>query len=166
MGYNLDPKKMDENEWLLTNCRERSFYLIEYGPKTEKQLRDKLKKGGKYNDDIINKTIIYLKEHHYLDDEALARRYIELNKDRYSKKIIFQKLYIKGIKRELIDKLKNDEEIQYDEEMLAERLLNKKYPDYHNTKENMDIKARQKIYAYLVRKGISYDIAKSVLNKA
>lgn len=166
MAYNLDPKNMDENEWLLTNCRERSFYLIEYSPKTEKQLRDKLKKGGKYTDEIIDKTISYLKEHKYLDDESLARRYIEINKNKYSKKIIFQKLYIKGIKRDLLDRLRNDPSILYDEEELAMKILLKKYPDYPKMKDKIDMKDKQKIYAHIVRKGISFEIAKSVMDKA
>lgn len=163
MAYNLDPKKISKDEWLLTNCKERSLYLIEYSPKTEKQLKDKLKKGGKYTDEIIDKTIEFLKKHKYIDDESLARRYIELNKERYSKTVIFQKLYQKGIKRELIDILKQDESIFYDEESLCKKLLHKKCPDYKDIKDTMDIKERQKIYAYLVRKGISYDTVQRVL---
>lgn len=163
MAYNLDPKNISNDEWLLTNCRERSFYLIEYSPKTEKQLRDRLKRGGKYTDEIIDKTITYLKEHNYLDDEALARRYIEINKNSYSKKVIFQKLYVKGIKRELLDKLKNDESIFYDEKTLAKKLLDKKCPNYQDIKDSIDIKERQKIYAYIVRKGISFETARLVM---
>ncbi|MCQ2609337.1 MAG: recombination regulator RecX [Lachnospiraceae bacterium] len=137
--------------------------MIEYSPKTEKQLRDKLKQGGKYTDEIIDKAIEFLKKHKYIDDETLARRYIELNKDKYSKTVIFQKLYQKGIKRELIDMLKADESIFYDEESLCEKLLLKKCPDYKDKKDTMDMKERQKIYAYLVRKGISYDTVSRVL---
>ena len=57
MSYNLDVSKIKKEEWLLANCKERSLYILSKYSKTEKELRDKLKSGKKYDDETIDKTI-------------------------------------------------------------------------------------------------------------
>lgn len=163
MSYNLDPKKLTKDDWLLTNCKERSLYIIENSSKTEKQLRDKLKQGGKYNDEIIDKTLEFLKSHNYINDEAYANRYIERFKNSYSKKILIQKLLIKGVKKSIIDKVMIENEDIFDEEKLAKKLLLKKYPNYYEISETIDKKVKSKIYAYLARKGIGYENISKVM---
>ena len=163
MSYNLDPKKLTKEDWLLTNCKERSLYIIENSSKTEKQLRDKLKQGGKYNDEIIDKTIEFLKSHNFINDEAYANRYIERFKDSYSKKVLVQKLFVKGIKKSIIDKAIIENEDIFDEEKLAKKLLLKKYPDYYQICDSLDNNKKSKIYAYLARKGISYENISKVM---
>ena len=105
MAYNLDVKKMSKDDWSLTNCKERAIYIITNYSKTEKQLRDKLKQGKKYTDEIIGETIKFLKKHNFINDEDFAKRFIELHKNTYSIKVLKQKLYQKGIKKELLDNL-------------------------------------------------------------
>lgn len=163
MTYNLDVKNMSKEDWLLANCKERSLYIIQNYSKTEKELRDKLRKGGKYNDNIIDKTLEFLKKHHFIDDEAYAKRFIETHKNSYSKKVIKQKLYIKGIKKDLIDKVLEDDEVVFDEESVIKKLLLKKCPEYYDIKDDMDIKEKQKLLSYLFRKGFSYDNIKDVM---
>ena len=131
MSYNLDVKNMSKEDWLLANCKERSLYIIQNYSKTEKQLRDKLKQGKKYNDEIIDKTMEFLKKHHYIDDVAFAKRFIELHKNTYSKKVIKDKLYQKGIKKDIIAEVFEDESLEFDESKIIKKLLLKKYPDYY-----------------------------------
>ncbi|MBR0039226.1 MAG: regulatory protein RecX [Lachnospiraceae bacterium] len=157
MGYNLDVKKMSKEDWSLANCKERAIYIITNYSKTEKQLRDKLKKGGKYTDEIIDETIKFLKKHNFINDEDFAKRFVELHKNTYSIKVLKQKLYQKGIKRNIIDNLFDSEEVEFDEESIIKKLLIKKCPDYYEREKDMDQKERQKILAYLYRKGFSYD---------
>lgn len=163
MEYNLDVKSMTKEDWLLNNCKERSLYIIQNYSKTERQLREKLKKGGKYSDEIIDKTLVFLKKHHFIDDEAYAKRFIETHKYAYSKKVLKEKLYIKGIKKNLIDKVFEDEDILFDEIAIIKKLLLKKCPDYFERYENMDIKEKQKILAFLYRKGFSYEDINNVM---
>ena len=157
MGYNLDVKKMSKEDWSLANCKERAIYIITNYSKTEKQLRDKLKKGGKYTDEIIDETIKFLKKHNFINDEDFAKRFVELHKNTYSIKVLKQKLYQKGIKKNIIDNLFDSEEVEFDEESIIKKLLLKKCPDYYEREKDMDPKERQKILAYLYRKGFSYD---------
>lgn len=161
--YNLDVSKMSKEDWSLNNCKERSIYILTNYNKTEKQLRDKLKQSGKYNVEIIDKTIIFLKEHNFLNDKNYANRYIELHKNAYSKKVIRQKLIIKGIKSEIIDEAFSENEESIDEIQVIKKLLLKKCPDYYEKMEDMDIKEKQKLYSFLMRKGFSYNLVSSVM---
>lgn len=159
-NYNLDINKID---WALINCKERSIYLLTNYSKTEKQLRDKLKQGKKYTDEVIDKTIEFLKSHNFLNDEDFAKRYIETHKSAYSIRVMKQKLWEKGVKNDIIEKAFLDPENAVDETSVIKRLLLKKCPDYYEKKDTMDRKAIQKLYAFLVRKGFSYGKVSEVL---
>lgn len=157
MGYNLDVKKMSKEDWSLANCKERAIYIITNYSKTEKQLRDKLKKGNKYTDEIIDETIKFLKKHNFINDVEYAKRFVELHKNTYSIKVLKQKLYQKGISKKISDDLFESEEIVFDEESIIRKLLLKKCPDYFEKERDMDPKEKQKLLSYLFRKGFSYD---------
>lgn len=163
MNYNLDPKNLTKEDWLFTNCKEHSLYIIENSSKTEKQLRDKLIQRKKYSLEIIDKTIEFLKKYDYINDVKYANRFIERFKNNYSKKIIIQKLLQKGVKKSIIDQAIIDNEDSFDELNLAKKLLNKKYPDYYIIKDELEPKEKSKIYAYLARKGISYEIINKIM---
>lgn len=163
MVYNLDVKKLSKEDWAYNNCRERAIYIITNYSKTEKQLKDKLKQGKKYSDEIIDRTIDFLKKHHFIDDEAYAKRFIETHKSSYSVKVIKEKLYIKGVKKSIIDNAFDDEELVINEEEVIKKLLLKKCPKYYDIIDEMDVKAKQKIFSYLFRKGFSYENIQNVM---
>ena len=77
------------------------------------------------------------------------------------------KLFIKGIKKDLIDKILLDEfkDEKIDESNTIKKLLLKKYPNYYKEKDNMDIKEKNKVFSYLARKGFSYDDISTVLRE-
>lgn len=164
MSYNLDVKKITKEEWSLSNCKERALYIISNYSKTEKQLRDKLKQSKKYTDEVIDDTIKFLKKHNFINDSDFAKRFVELHGNQYSEKILKQKLYQKGIDKKTIDKVFEENEINLDSISLIRKLLLKKCPDYYENKDKMDLKERQKIFAYLFRKGFNYDDIESVMH--
>ena len=165
MTYNLDVKKMTKSDWSLNNCKERAIYIITNYSKTEKQLRDKLKQSKKYDEKVIDETIKFLKKHNFINDTDFANRFIELHKSQYSEKVIRQKLYQKGIDKKIINEVFLDNEESFDSDDLIMKLLIKKCPTYYEDKDDMDIKDKQKLYAYLARKGFAYDDISSVMNK-
>ena len=115
----------------------------------------------KYPDDIIDKTIDFLKNHKYIDDVQFADRFIEINKNIKSKKQIVSKLYEKGIKKDIIDDAINKIDIDELEEAVAKKNLLKKCPNYYNitiTKEE-----KNKLYGFLARKGFSYDTINKIM---
>ena len=164
MAYNLDVKKMTKDDWSLANCKERAIYIITNYSKTEKQLRDKLKQSKKYSDEVIDETIKFLKKHNFINDFDYSKRFIELHRNQYSEKVLHQKLYQKGVSKKIIEEAFEKSEGMLDSDELIKKLLLKKCPDYYSKKDSMDIKEKQKIYAYLSRKGFTYDNISDIMN--
>lgn len=133
----------------------RAMNLLQKRTYTEKQLRDKLEEGF-YPQEIMEEAISYVKSFHYLDDDQYAVDYITYNAERKTMRQMEQDLYQKGIDKETFRKAYISwEEIngcQNEEEMIR-RLLEKK--NYH---KDCEWKEKQKIFAFLLRKGYSAEI--------
>lgn len=143
------------HEILGKRATKRAMHLLEKMDRTEYKLREKLSEGG-YPDEAIEDAIGYVKRYHYLDDERYARNYVFLAQDRKSRKKLSIELYQRGIKKELIDRIL-EEEYEADEEKQICQLLEKRGFDPKICSE----KERQKLYQFLLRRGFqSSDICK------
>lgn len=143
------------HEILGKRATKRAMHLLEKMDRTEYKLREKLSEGG-YPDEAIEDAIGYVKSYHYLDDERYARNYVFLAQDRKSRKKLSIELYQRGIKKELIDRIL-EEEYDADEEKQICQLLEKRGFDPKTCSE----KERQKLYQFLLRRGFqSSDICK------
>ena len=143
------------HEILGKRATKRAMHLLEKMDRTEYKLREKLSEGG-YPDEAIEDAIGYVKRYHYLDDERYARNYVFLAQDRKSRKKLSIELYQRGIKKELIDRIL-EEEYEADEEKQICQLLEKRGYDPKTCSE----KERQKLYQFLLRRGFqSSDICK------
>lgn len=135
-------------EILIKRARKRVMHLLERMDRTESQLRTKLKQGF-YPEDVIEDAIGYVKSCHYLDDLRYARNYVRSRKDRKSRRMIQAELHTKGISKEWIAKALEEE---YPEENEQEQILKwiqkKNYPS-----ETADLKEKQRMYQFLMRKG-------------
>lgn len=140
---------------------KRAMELLTKKDYTEKKLRDKLA-AGLYSDDIIDAAIDYVKSYNYLDDERYARDYVSYNIEYRSKNRIKQDLMTRGISKDIIDSVIaefTDEQCRDAEKDQIGRLLVKKHYD-----TSMDYKDKQKIIAFLLRKGYSMDAIRSAMN--
>lgn len=147
-------------EVLPKRAKMRAMNLLQKRTYTEKQLRDKLQE-GLYPQEILDGAISYVKSFHYLDDEQYALDYITYNEERKPLRKIEQDLYLKGIDRDIFRKAYMQwEEMNggQNEELMINQLLEKK--KYH---KDCDIKEKQKIYAFLLRKGYSAETIRRVM---
>ena len=149
-------------EVLSKRAKKRCLNLLEKKNYTEYKLREKLKE-GLYPSEIEEEAIAYVKSFHYIDDYRYACDYIFYHKDTEAKKKIEEKLRLKGIEQDILHQAFSD---SYDEEeeieielAQAHKLLQKKRYD----RESMDWKEKQKIHAYLLRKGIRNSVIKSAM---
>lgn len=136
------------NEILIKRARKRAMFLLEKMDRTESQLRDKLRQGF-YGEDIIDDAITYVKNYHYVDDARYAQGYVRCQKERKSKRQIQADLMRRGISKELTEEAIEREYEGDTEEELIQKWLEKK----HYSSDNGDIKAKQKMYQFLMRKG-------------
>lgn len=140
----------------------RCMNLLKSRAYTEKQLRDKLGQ-GRYPAVCADAALEYVKSFHYVDDDRFARDYIENQKDKKSKRIMEMDLMKKGISKEIIEKAfldQLDEGIGPDEEALARMWAVKKRFD----PKKADYKEKQKMSAFLYRKGIGREAIRKVLS--
>ena len=145
-------------ELLPKRATKRAMNLLQKKDYTEKKLRDKLAE-GLYSDDCIDAAIEYVKSYKYLDDDRFARDYIIYHLENKSKNRIVQDLSNKGIDKEAIlrifDEVYSDydsEEVENAEYQQIEKLLEKKHYS-----SDMDFKEKQKIMAFLFRRGYNMD---------
>ena len=132
-------------------CKLRAMNLLQKKDYTEKQLRDKLLE-GLYPKEIIDDAIHYVKAYHYLDDERYSRDYIAYHMSIRSKNRIIQDLSGKGISKDIfmpiVEELYVEEDSDVELDQIKKLLLKKHYDP-----ELTEYKEKQKIMAFLMRKG-------------
>ncbi len=137
-----------------------AFSFLNYKPRTEKEIRKKLKE-KKISEASIEKVITILKNLKYLDDSKYAKMYLEekLANNPKGKRVIAMKLAEKGINKEVIKSV-IDKEYNEDTETQKAKELLAKYIKKVRAKSEMD--KRQKCYRYLLSRGFDYEIVKEV----
>lgn len=134
---------------MLKRAKLRCMHLLEKRDYTEKELRQKLENGKtEYTEEQIDEAIAYVKSFHYVDDGRYACKYIEAMQSRKSRRQIEQELYQKGVDRELIQEAFEETGEVSEEEQIA-RWMEKR--NFHP--EEADLKEKQRMYAFLARKG-------------
>ena len=143
-------------------CKLRAMNLLQKKDYTTKQLRDKLDE-GLYPKELVDEAIEYVRSYKYLDDERYARDYIAYHMTTRSKNRIVQDLIKKGINKELLMPVLEEiySEDSGDVELEQVRaLLDKKHYDPDMT----DFKEKQKIMAFLMRRGFQMSTIKKAMN--
>lgn len=141
------------------SARECALVLLEYAGRTEQEMRWKLAE-REYSPDEIEKTIVFLLEYHYLDDEAYARSYISSRSLRKSSRRIRTELEQKGVARDVIEEVLRENPV--DEETQIRAFLTKKgyCPEIRT-----DSGQYRRIVAALSRRGYSYDAIRRMMDR-
>ena len=137
-------------EVLMKRGKERALYLLKDRDRTEAEIRKKLKEGF-YPQQVIDRTMDFLKEYGFVDDLEFGRRYIEVYGNQRSRKRLEFDLQQKGLKQEQIRMLLETGEVCEDSQIQA--FLRKK----GYVPENTSPSERAKLIAALARKGFSYE---------
>ena len=147
---------------VIKRAKLRAMHLLSDMGRTESQLRTKLKQGG-YPDEAVEEAIRYVKSFGYINDAEYVRSFIDSRKEKKSKKEIFAALKQKGVDSDIIEQV--FEEMDYGEEdsrQAIEALMRKR----NYNPDSADLKEKQKLMGYLMRKGFRYEEVNSVLNSA
>lgn len=147
---------------LVKRSRARAMNLLVKKSFTVKELEKKLSDGG-YPEQIVAKAIEYVSSFHYLDDKRYAYSYIAVKAPSTSKKMMELSLKRKGIDKEVFEKAFSEyieSEGSYDTEAMIANLIKKK--GYNP--ETATPKDKQKIFAFLMRKGFQSSDVMHCLN--
>lgn len=147
---------------VIKRAKLRAMHLLSDMGRTESQLCTKLKQGG-YPDEAVEEAIRYVKSFGYINDAEYVRSFIDSRKEKKSKKEIYAALKQKGVDSDIIEQV--FEEMDYGEEdsrQAIEALMRKR----NYNPDSADLKEKQKLMGYLMRKGFRYEDVNSVLNSA
>ncbi|UMZ73478.1 regulatory protein RecX [Natranaerofaba carboxydovora] len=158
---------MNSDEWLeAKELEEKGFnqalkYLT-YRPRTVSEVKNHLKKKG-YSSRVINLVVEKLSEINYLNDYQYAVDWLnyQISNSKDGPKLLEYKLKQKGISQDIV-KHAIHEIIDEDKELnLARKAFKKKYNSEIST---LTYEEKQKVGAYLQRKGFSYEIIVNILD--
>lgn len=148
-------------ELLPKRAKLRAMNLLQKRSYTVSQLRDKLIMGG-YPEQIAQEAIDYVASFHYVNDEGYACDFIECNKDKKSKRRIFQDLAAKGISGDIAEAAWEETAGEDSDKLEKEQIL------HWIEKKNFDAetaspKDKQKMMAFLYRKGFMAENIRNAL---
>ncbi|PIU24860.1 MAG: hypothetical protein COZ07_01795 [Candidatus Infernicultor aquiphilus] len=127
------------------------------------EISGKLKNKG-YPEKIIANLIFWLENNNYINDEFFAEMWTQfrLKNKPIGKYRLNQELRIKGIKKEIIQKVIDKTYNEIDEITLARNLIEKKIESSKIKNIKIDPK---KIYNFLLRRGFSGEVSKNIYNE-
>jgi regulatory protein len=145
-----------------SRATEAALVFLSYRPRSEKEVRDRLRRGG-FEQDAIEHAIARLHEWRYLDDADFARRWVE-NRTAHrprGRRLLQQELRHKGIDVEIAREAIDDADL--DETGAAEALARRRLPAYAG---DDPAALRRRLGAYLARRGYAYDVIRIALDRA
>jgi len=159
IGEEISPDTYENiiEDVVFPKAKHKALTILSHSDRTEKEIYERLKEAY-YPDEIILRTINYLKEYNYLNDERLARNYIRLRKQDHSRIVLESKLIQKGINKKVLDKIFEEEyqnnEDNEDPEILA---INKIILKKCENLTNISPEEKQKLINLLYRRGFDLD---------
>lgn len=147
---------------LLEKAKNYCFLLLKFRLRSEKELYRRLKK-KKFDEAVIKRTLDFLKDKGFIDDNYFAGAWIESRiKKPLGLRRLRQELSIKGIDKQTIDiqleKIKNN----YSEEAVVSKIIEGQSKKIKGIDPQ---KAKRRIYGYLLRRGFSPDTIINAMNQ-
>jgi regulatory protein len=133
-------------------ARDYAFLLLKYRQRSEKEIKDRLKK-KKFPEEAISQTLAFLREKKFIDDDTFARAWI---KERLARSIgprrLSQELKLKGIDKQIIDGNLRQALDSYNETRTVRELAESRFSRLKNLDPQT---AKRRVYGYLLRRGFS-----------
>jgi len=146
----------------LAQAKNFAYKLLSYREHSTKELEDKLIRKG-FEKEVSSKVINALKSLKLLDDWRFAKAFAE-NRIKYKPSglaLIRSELRSKGVDREAIDSIISDIKKNYNEYEVAYNIASNKAKRFNKISS---IKAKQRLYDYLLRRRFDKDVIYDVLN--
>lgn len=147
------------SEIVLKRAKRKAMSLLQSMDRTESELRDRLLRQD-FPEETGDQAVRYVKSFGYVDDRRYAESFILSRKGRKSRREIYAELSGKKIDGEIVDEMMERCYEESDSGEALRHLLRKKHYD----PSRASVEEKQKLYAYLARKGFSYGEIKKALN--
>lgn len=159
-GEELSKKKYDEilENVVLAKAKLTAFNYLGYKDRTKREIIRRLKEKG-FTKDVTKQTLEFLIKYGYINDLEFSKKFVKQRvvSKGYGKYKVVRELKEKGVSEDIIEIVTEDIEPL---EIEAALKLSIKKARNLNLEEYKD---KQKLYAYLQRRGYSYEIIKNVI---
>lgn len=160
VGQVLTQEKIEKLRYddSIENAFIRAVRLLSYRPRSEAEIRNRLRKSGQ-EETVIDQVLRKMRESQLVDDEGFSKEWIE-NRSTFrprSQKLLQMELKQKGIPQEIIN---NSLSAAQDDSTLALQAARKVA---HRWTELDESEFRKKMTGYLGRRGFSYFIINEII---
>ena len=143
----------------VTRAREKALRLLDYRPRSSKEIERRLAKAG-FAEEVVEETLRRLDELGLIDDRQFARMWINRRKALGKTRIKWE-LRQKGVSNDVVEEalLAVDPETEYRSAVEAARVR------WEKDRSPDERTRRRRLAAYLQRKGFGWDVISGVLNE-
>jgi len=144
----------------LAEAKKYAFKLINYRPRSKREIIERLKKKG-FDKELIDVTVEFLEKAGLINDKVLAPELLRsaVEKRCLGKKGVEMFLSKRGIGRELINDVLSNYAMDLEKEA-ASRLVEKKLKTLKNYPQDV---VKRRLWEMLQRRGFSSDIIRAVV---
>jgi len=143
-------------------ARAYAFLLLKFRLRSSAELLQRLKLKG-FSEEISRQTVDFLKEKKFIDDAIFAKGWVEARLKRpLGIRRIRLELAAKGINETVIEKALNSAKEDYSEKEIAGKLARERFSRQKGIEPQ---KAKQRVYAFLLRRGFSPEIVSDIIRK-
>jgi regulatory protein len=142
-------------------ARAYVFLLLKFRLRSENELRARLKQKG-FSEELAADTVSFLKDKEFIDDRVFAKGWVSSRLKRpLGLRKIKQELLQKGIAKEIIQDALAQASQQYSESQVVSQLAKQRFS---RLKSIEPLKAKARVYGYLMRRGFSPDVVSDIIN--
>ncbi|MDD5096938.1 MAG: regulatory protein RecX [Candidatus Omnitrophica bacterium] len=144
----------------LQAAKEYAFLLLKFRLRSENELAARLRQ-KKFSESIIQDTLSFLKDKQFIDDRIFAKSWVASRLKRpFGLRRIKQELVGKGLAKEVIETAVVQAKENYNEEAVARQLAEQRFLRIKGVEL---LKAKARVYGYLIRRGFSPDISSQIV---
>ena len=142
------------------SAKEYALKLLEYRERSEQEIRERMVR-KKYGEEVVDKTIEFLKNQNLLNDRRFARMWTESCLRRnYGRWKVQADLNGKGVDGDIIEEVLKESYSKVNEAQLALSLVQKKWPSLE--KNNVVLR---RLAGSLQRRGFSFEVIAEVIRQ-
>ncbi|MHB8155498.1 MAG: regulatory protein RecX [Candidatus Omnitrophota bacterium] len=137
-----------------------AFLLLKFRLRSENELKNRLKQKG-FSEELSQDTVNFLKNREFIDDRVFAKGWVSSRLRRpIGLRKIRQELVQKGLDQEVIENSLSQVKEHYNESQIVSQLAQQRFSKLKGIEP---LKAKARVYAYLIRRGFASDIVSDIV---
>ncbi|MCX5698148.1 MAG: regulatory protein RecX [Candidatus Omnitrophica bacterium] len=150
------------NSYNAEKARAYAFLLLKFRLRSENELKARLKQKG-FSEELAQGTVSFLKDKEFIDDRVFARGWVASRLRRlFGFRRIKQELIQKGLDKEIIENSLSQAKEHYNESQVVSQLAKQRFSKIKGIEP---LKAKARVYGYLLRRGFSAEVVEDVFDK-